>query len=89
MSFPKKSTEEDPCTSTTVVSDNPESMDPNRTWIGQPDTVSKIRPIRMRHPENESFWEEKYRIERETAQKWNDIFWTKHNTLFEKVEFRF
>lgn len=54
-------------------------------WIGPPDPVSNIRPIRFYVPPNETFTEKKFRIRRAEVLEWNQQFWADHNSRFFKV----
>ena len=58
-------------------------LDPRYDWIGQPDTNSKIRPIRLRRVDGETEIERNYRLEREKLNQWNSNFWAQHNQIFE------
>lgn len=57
--------------------------------IGQPDPVSHLRPIIFKKLHNESDLEKKYREAREDTQRWNQMFWTKHNNSFIQERKRF
>ncbi|XP_046412697.1 COA8 family protein CG14806, mitochondrial isoform X1 [Neodiprion virginianus] len=50
--------------------------------IGPPDPVSNLRPIIFAKPDKETELERCYRRARESAQAWNQEFWTKHNASF-------
>ncbi|XP_075226944.1 cytochrome c oxidase assembly factor 8 [Lycorma delicatula] len=52
--------------------------------IGQPNPVSNLRTIKFHVPDNENEIERQFRLKREEVQKWNQEFWTKHNTNFVK-----
>ena len=64
-------------------------LDRRFDWVGPPDKVSKIRPIRLRRVDNESKAEGEYRLARQALSEWNSAFWKYHNELFEskKAEF--
>lgn len=57
--------------------------------MGPPNPVSNLRPVNFHIPENESQVEREFRVMREEVQKWNEVFWSKHNTCFirEREEF--
>uniref|UniRef100_A0A0M3I072 Uncharacterized protein n=1 Tax=Ascaris lumbricoides TaxID=6252 RepID=A0A0M3I072_ASCLU len=64
-------------------------LDRRYDWVGPPDKVSRIRPIRLRRIGNETATERDYREAREALNEWNSRFWAEHNTLYEqrKAEF--
>ncbi|EFO28417.2 hypothetical protein LOAG_00063 [Loa loa] len=59
-------------------------LDKRFDWVGPPDDISKIRPVRLRRLSNETEQERKYREAREALIQWSSQFWAHHNTLFEK-----
>uniref|UniRef100_A0A7E4VRD6 Apoptogenic protein 1, mitochondrial n=1 Tax=Panagrellus redivivus TaxID=6233 RepID=A0A7E4VRD6_PANRE len=64
-------------------------LDRRYDWVGPPDKVSKIRPIRLRRVDNETETEQNYRTTREQLNEWNSAFWTIHNQLFEQKRAEF
>ena len=60
-------------------------IDRKYDWVGPPDKLSKIRPIRLRRPIGESDSEFRFRKLYDEAQEWNRRFWENHNQKFEKV----
>lgn len=58
----------------------------NCDLVGQPNPVSNLRTIKFHIPDNESEIQRLFRIKREEVQKWNEEFWTKHNSNFIKVK---
>ncbi|MFH4973927.1 hypothetical protein AB6A40_000636 [Gnathostoma spinigerum] len=64
-------------------------LDRRFDWVGPPDPISRIRPIRLRRLPNESATEREYRNAAEALNKWNSKFWVEHNTLFEKEKQKF
>ncbi|XP_063296527.1 cytochrome c oxidase assembly factor 8 [Pelobates fuscus] len=58
-------------------------------WIGPPDRLSNLRPIKFFVPKNESEPERKLRELREETQDWNQRFWATQNLTFlkEKEDF--
>ncbi|XP_059159881.1 COA8 family protein CBG23705, mitochondrial-like [Physella acuta] len=58
-------------------------------WIGPPDPISNIRPIRFYVHPNETLTEKKFRIRRAEVLEWNQQFWADHNSRFfkEKEEY--
>ena len=63
------------------------SAPPNITsdWIGPPDSVSNLRPIKFYIPSDETELQKCYRLQREKVQQWNQQFWLKHNIKFVEV----
>ncbi|MCP9264719.1 Queuine tRNA-ribosyltransferase [Dirofilaria immitis] len=59
-------------------------LDKRFDWVGPPDDISKIRPVRLRRLTNETKQERKYREAREALNQWSSQFWARHNILFEK-----
>lgn len=53
--------------------------------VGPADPVSKLRPIKIFIPENETTLEQRLRLRREEVYAWNQSFWTKHNISFVEV----
>lgn len=53
-------------------------------YIGPPDPVSNLRTYKYILPANPTPLEKTLHEEREKLQKWNQDFWTKHNTEFVK-----
>ncbi|VIO98604.1 Uncharacterized protein BM_BM6467 [Brugia malayi] len=64
-------------------------LDKRFDWVGPPDDISKIRPVRLRRLSNETEQERKYREAREALIQWSSQFWTHHNILFEKKKAEF
>uniref|UniRef100_A0AC34QWE2 tRNA-guanine(15) transglycosylase-like domain-containing protein n=2 Tax=Panagrolaimus sp. JU765 TaxID=591449 RepID=A0AC34QWE2_9BILA len=64
-------------------------LDRRYDWVGPPDKLSKIRPIKLRRVDNETEYEENYRKNREKLAEWNSNFWSKHNELFDKKKEEF
>ncbi|CAG9539453.1 unnamed protein product [Cercopithifilaria johnstoni] len=64
-------------------------LDNRFDWVGPPDDISKIRPVRLRRLANETEQEKKYREAREALIQWSSQFWTHHNILFEKKKAEF
>ena len=64
-------------------------LDRRYDWVGPPDRVSKIRPIKLRRVDGETTEEMNYRKAREELVEWNSSFWTAHNELFEKKKMEF
>uniref|UniRef100_A0A914WCR8 Apoptogenic protein 1, mitochondrial n=1 Tax=Plectus sambesii TaxID=2011161 RepID=A0A914WCR8_9BILA len=64
-------------------------LDPRFDWVGPPDPVGKIRPLKLRIVENETEYERKYRERREAINKWNMAFWREHNELFDREKAAF
>ncbi|XP_031409561.1 cytochrome c oxidase assembly factor 8 isoform X4 [Meleagris gallopavo] len=60
-----------------------------RDWIGPPDKRSNLRPVIFHVPPRESPLERRLRELREETQAWNQHFWARQNTAFqrEKEEF--
>ncbi|XP_042669151.1 cytochrome c oxidase assembly factor 8 [Centrocercus urophasianus] len=60
-----------------------------RDWIGPPDKRSNLRPVIFYVPPRESRLERRLRELREETQAWNQRFWARQNTAFqrEKEEF--
>ncbi|XP_015143335.2 cytochrome c oxidase assembly factor 8 [Gallus gallus] len=60
-----------------------------RDWIGPPDKRSNLRPVIFHVPPHESPLERRLRELREETQAWNQSFWARQNTAFqrEKEEF--
>lgn len=66
-----------------IEAEAPSSND--KIWIGPPDPVSNIRPVKFPdHPDESSIEYKFYKQQAETIQ-WNQDFWSKHNTKFFKV----
>ncbi|XP_071080363.1 COA8 family protein CBG23705, mitochondrial-like [Haliotis cracherodii] len=51
-------------------------------WVGPPDSVSNIRPVKYFIPPDETLLEKRYRERRQEVWKWNQEFWEEHNKLF-------
>ncbi|KAM3717076.1 putative COA8 family protein [Dirofilaria immitis] len=64
-------------------------LDKRFDWVGPPDDISKIRPVRLRRLTNETKQERKYREAREALNQWSSQFWARHNILFEKKKAEF
>uniref|UniRef100_A0A914DRZ5 Apoptogenic protein 1, mitochondrial n=1 Tax=Acrobeloides nanus TaxID=290746 RepID=A0A914DRZ5_9BILA len=64
-------------------------LDHRFDWVGPPDTISKIRPIKLRAFENETSLEKNYRLSREELNNWNSKFWREHNELFHRRHHEF
>ena len=60
-----------------------EVLDARFDWVGPPNKLSNIRPIRLKQVLNESQSEIDYRKSREALNQWNCDFWSSHNQLFE------
>ncbi|XP_070180080.1 COA8 family protein CBG23705, mitochondrial-like isoform X2 [Littorina saxatilis] len=60
-----------------------------KDWIGPPDPVSNIRPIKFQVHKNESNTERSFRKQQAANIEWNHDFWQKHNNKFfkEKEDF--
>ncbi|KAL8619605.1 hypothetical protein ACOMHN_019661 [Nucella lapillus] len=58
-------------------------------WIGPPDPVSNIRPIRFQVHADETLTEDNFRQRQKEMIEWNHVFWKKHNSKFfkEKEDF--
>ncbi|KAK7490173.1 hypothetical protein BaRGS_00018518 [Batillaria attramentaria] len=58
-------------------------------WIGPPDPVSNIRPIKFQVHREETHAERMFRQKQAETIQWNQDFWHKHNSKFfkEKEEF--
>ncbi|GLH07609.1 APOPT family protein CG14806, mitochondrial [Gryllus bimaculatus] len=54
----------------------------NHDVIGPPDKISNLRPVIVHIPKEESSIEKQFRLKREEIQKWNETFWSNHNTKF-------
>lgn len=57
----------------------------NVDLIGPPDPLSNLRPIVRRVTLNESVLQHKLRELQDETQKWNQKFWSEHNTKFIRV----
>ena len=57
-----------------------------KNWIGPPDPVSNIRPIKFQFDANESETEKRFRKQQDDNIKWNHKFWKEHNAKFFKVQ---
>ncbi|XP_025103692.1 APOPT family protein Y39B6A.34, mitochondrial-like [Pomacea canaliculata] len=65
------------------IEDKPSCSSKN-DWIGPPDPISNIRPVKFgEHPE-ETDTERSFRQQWVTTIQWNQEFWYKHNTKFFK-----
>ncbi|VDK74370.1 unnamed protein product [Litomosoides sigmodontis] len=64
-------------------------LDKRFDWVGPPDDISNIRPVRLRRLANETEQEKKYREAREALNQWSSQFWAHHNILFEKKKAEF
>ncbi|XP_037072652.1 cytochrome c oxidase assembly factor 8-like [Pollicipes pollicipes] len=58
-------------------------------WVGPPDSVSKIRPIRQHIPTNETALEKILREKQASVLAWNHLYWKKHNKAFKQERRRF
>ncbi|XP_076463776.1 COA8 family protein CBG23705, mitochondrial-like [Babylonia areolata] len=58
-------------------------------WIGPPDPVSNIRPVRFQVHADETEVERQFRQHQKETIEWNHTFWKKHNAKFfkEKEDF--
>lgn len=56
-----------------------------RDWIGPPDKRSNLRPVIFHVPPRESPLERRLRELREETQAWNQHFWARQNTAFQRV----
>lgn len=54
-------------------------------WIGPPDPISKLRPVRQYVPENETRIEKMLRVNQASVLEWNHTYWKQHNKSFKKV----
>uniref|UniRef100_A0AC35THX4 Apoptogenic protein 1, mitochondrial n=1 Tax=Rhabditophanes sp. KR3021 TaxID=114890 RepID=A0AC35THX4_9BILA len=59
-------------------------LDKRFNWVGPPNRLSKIRPIKLKVPENETELERSYTKSREQLNEWNSKFWETHNLHFEE-----
>nr|CAD7267507.1 unnamed protein product [Timema shepardi] len=66
------------------LSNVPPPITENHDMIGPPNPVSNLRPMILRVAPDESPLEKEYRLAREETAKWNELFWSKHNTSFFK-----
>ncbi|VDD95977.1 unnamed protein product [Enterobius vermicularis] len=64
-------------------------LDRRYDWVGPPDKVSRIRPIRLRRLHDETSTERKFREFWENMNEWNHRFWETHNLLYEKRKAEF
>lgn len=62
---------------------------PNEDIMGLPDAKSNLRALKVHIPKNETTEERTYRLEREQLQSWNQIYWEKHNHLFNQEKEKF
>ncbi|XP_033893487.2 cytochrome c oxidase assembly factor 8-like [Acipenser ruthenus] len=53
-------------------------------WVGPPDRMSNLRPIKYHIPEYESPLESRLRKLRQETEDWNHQFWTNQNISFSK-----
>ncbi|XP_033736198.1 cytochrome c oxidase assembly factor 8-like [Pecten maximus] len=60
--------------------------DMKNDWIGPPDPVSNLRPIKFCISEDDSPLAKSYRSQRQETQDWNQEFWSDHNTKFYKMK---
>uniref|UniRef100_A0A0N4ZRJ0 Apoptogenic protein 1, mitochondrial n=1 Tax=Parastrongyloides trichosuri TaxID=131310 RepID=A0A0N4ZRJ0_PARTI len=67
-----------------TIDDSRVRLDKRFDWVGPPNRISKIRPIKLRIVENETNIEKNYRIAREQLNMWNSKFWENHNLEFER-----
>nr|CAD7425949.1 unnamed protein product [Timema monikensis] len=67
-----------------ILSNIPPLITENHDMIGPPNPVSNLRPMVLHVAPDESPLEKEYRLAREEAAKWNELFWSKHNTSFFK-----
>lgn len=60
-----------------------------KNWIGPPDPVSNIRPVRFQVHAEETDTERIFRQRQKETIEWNHAFWKKHNATFfkEKEDF--
>ncbi|MBN3294873.1 KLC1 protein, partial [Amia calva] len=63
--------------------------DSRHDWIGPPDRLSNIRPIRFHVPENESLLQARLRVLRQETEDWNQQFWANQNLSFSKEKEEF
>lgn len=70
-----------------IEAEPPESG--RRNWVGPPDPVSNIRPIKFYRHSEETDTEKNLRQSLEETVQWNHHFWKQHNSKFftEKEEF--
>uniref|UniRef100_A0A0K8RMP4 Uncharacterized protein n=1 Tax=Ixodes ricinus TaxID=34613 RepID=A0A0K8RMP4_IXORI len=59
------------------------------TLVSPPDPVSNLRHVKLRVPENESAAEAQFRTQYTAVQDWNQEYWTKHNTDFQRKKDEF
>ncbi|CAN7999762.1 unnamed protein product [Ixodes hexagonus] len=59
------------------------------TLVSPPDPVSNLRHVKLRVPEHESAAEAHFRTEYTAVQEWNQEYWAKHNTDFQKKKDEF
>ncbi|XP_047988832.1 COA8 family protein CG14806, mitochondrial [Leguminivora glycinivorella] len=72
-------------TSTTNEAKSMQTPNPtkiNCDMVGPPDPVSNLRKVIYKQPANETDLEKRYRELRMEVQKWNQNFWTQHNSRF-------
>jgi len=55
-------------------------------WIGPPDVNSRLRPIRLHIPPEESNVERRFRAQREAVARWNQDFWAHHNRAYNEEQ---
>ncbi|XP_015205985.1 cytochrome c oxidase assembly factor 8 [Lepisosteus oculatus] len=58
-------------------------------WIGPPDGLSNLRPIRFHIPEKESPTEARLRRLRQETEDWNQQFWANQNLSFSREKEQF
>ncbi|XP_069494263.1 cytochrome c oxidase assembly factor 8 [Ambystoma mexicanum] len=58
-------------------------------WIGPPDRLSNLRPIKFYVADNESLLEQRLRLLRQETQDWNQKFWENQNLTFNKEKKEF
>uniref|UniRef100_V9L5I4 Apoptogenic protein 1, mitochondrial n=1 Tax=Callorhinchus milii TaxID=7868 RepID=V9L5I4_CALMI len=64
-------------------------VDSHFDWIGPPDRVSNLRPIKFYVPKNETKLEQRLRKMRQETQYWNQHFWSNQNLTFNKEKDQF
>ncbi|XP_069116767.1 COA8 family protein CBG23705, mitochondrial-like [Argopecten irradians] len=63
--------------------------DMENDWIGPPDPVSNLRPVKFYVSKEDTRLEQSYRSQRQETQDWNQEFWAEHNTKFYKMKEEF
>ncbi|XP_060070902.1 COA8 family protein CBG23705, mitochondrial-like [Ylistrum balloti] len=63
--------------------------DMKNDWIGPPDPVSNLRPVKFHISKEDSSLAQSYRTQRQETQDWNQAFWSEHNTKFYEMKEEF